>query len=69
MKVISQEMKSKQEKYQYLLENGWWWRTHDECWYESSRDELYVNKDGVIDGFRPESEGISLEEAYKQATT
>ena len=59
-------MKSRQEKYQYLLENGWWWRTHEECWYESSKDELYVNKDGVIDGFRPESEGISLEEAYKQ---
>tara|TARA_R110001599_G_scaffold1320_1_gene6547 strand:- start:669 stop:857 length:189 start_codon:yes stop_codon:yes gene_type:complete len=57
---------TRQEKYQYLLENGFYWRNHDECWYESSKDELYVNEDGLIVGFRPESEGISLEEAYKK---
>jgi len=57
---------TRQEKYQYLLENGWWWRHNPECWYESSKDELYVNKDGLIVGFRPESECISLEEAYKK---
>ena len=59
---------TRQEKYQYLLENGFYWRHNPECWYESSKDELYVNKDGLIVGFRPESEGISLEEAYKKVS-
>ena len=34
--------------------------------FPSSKDELYVNEDGLIVGFKPESEGISLEEAYKK---
>ena len=56
---------TKKEKYQYLLENGWWCNYNDNCWFEESKDELYV-EDGIIKGFRPESEGIDLEKAYKQ---
>jgi hypothetical protein len=58
-------MLTKKEKYQYLLENGWWCNYNDNCWFEESKDELYV-EDGIIKGFRPESEGIDLEKAYKQ---
>ena len=53
-------------KRQYLLENGWWAQYHDDCWFESSKDEFYV-KDGIVVGFRPASEGITLEEAYEKA--
>lgn len=52
-------------KRQYLLENGWWAQYHDDCWFESSKDEVCVNDKGEIVGFRLESEGITLEEAYK----
>jgi hypothetical protein len=45
------------DKRQYLKENGW---------FESSKDKLWVNDKGEIDGFRPESEGITLEEAFKK---
>lgn len=55
----------KEKKRQYLLENGWWCHYNDNCWFESSKDALYVNGKGHIEGFRPKSEGISLEEAYK----
>jgi hypothetical protein len=58
-------MLTKKEKYQYLLENGWWCNYNDNCWFEESKDELYV-EGGIIKGFRPESEGIDLEKAYKQ---
>jgi len=58
-------MLTKKEKYQYLLENGWWCNYNDNCWFEESKDELYV-ENGIIKGFRPESEGIDLEKAYKQ---
>lgn len=52
------------DKRKYLLENGWWAHYHDDCWFESSKDEYYV-KDGIVVGFRPENEGITLEEAFK----
>ena len=48
-----------------MLENGWWCNYNDNCWFEESKDELYI-EDGTIKGFRPESEGIDLEKAYKQ---
>ena len=51
-------------KRQYLLENGWWAHYHDDCWFDGELDELDVNSDGLIVGFRPEEEGITLEEAY-----
>ena len=44
------------DKRQYLKENGWWAHYHDDCWF-----------DGKLVGFRPESEGITLEEAYEKA--
>tara|TARA_R110001592_G_scaffold161498_1_gene394134 strand:+ start:1326 stop:1505 length:180 start_codon:yes stop_codon:yes gene_type:complete len=53
-------------KRKYLLENGWWAHYHDNCWFESSKDELYV-KLGRIVGFKPQSEGITLEKAYEKA--
>jgi hypothetical protein len=58
---------TRQEKYYYLLENGFWCMYNNECWFESSKDELYV-EDGIVKGFRSESEGISLEEAYKKVS-
>ena len=53
-------------KRKYLLENGWWAQYHDNCWFESSKDVFWVNSDGEVVGFRPESEGITLEEAFNQ---
>ena len=46
--------------------NKWWAHYHDNCWFESSKDELYV-KLGRIVGFKPQSEGITLEKAYEKA--
>ena len=54
-------------KKQYLLENGWWSHYHENCWFEKAKDELYVDEKGFIVGFRPESEGITLEKAYEKA--
>lgn len=56
-------------KRQYLKENGWWSHYHENCWFEKSKDNTYVNDEGKIVGFRPESDGISLEEAYKKQKT
>ena len=56
------------DKRKYLLENGWWAQYHDDCWFESSKDVFRVNGKGEVVGFRPESEGITLEEAYKKLT-
>ena len=56
------------DKKKYLLENGWWAQYHDDCWFESSKDEFWVNGKGEVVGFRPESEGITLEEAFKKLT-
>ncbi len=52
-------------KRQYLLENGWWAHYHDDCWFDGELDELDVDEKGFMVGFRPESEGITLEEAFK----
>ena len=59
-------MMSKEEKHQYLLKNGWWCLYTKDHWYEKSKDKHWVNSKGNIEGFRPKSEGISLEEAYKK---
>tara|TARA_R110000822_G_scaffold43151_3_gene116754 strand:- start:484 stop:687 length:204 start_codon:yes stop_codon:yes gene_type:complete len=56
---------TKKEKTTYLKINGWWSHYHNDCWFESSKDELEV-KDGIMVGFRPENEGITLEEAYNK---
>jgi len=55
-------------KKKYLKENGWWAQYHDNCWFESSKDEFWVNSKGEVVGFRPESEGITLEEAFIKLT-
>lgn len=54
------------DKKQYLLNNGWWAQYHPDCWFESSKDSFYI-KDGLVVGFRHESEGITLEKAFKEA--
>ena len=53
------------EKSTYLKMNGWWSHYHEDCWFESSKDNLYVEEGtGIMKGFRPESEGITLNKAY-----
>ena len=54
------------EKETYLLINGWWAHYHRDCWFNGEEDELDVDSDGMIIGFRPEEEGITLEEAYNK---
>ena len=56
-------------KIQYLKENGWWAHYHDNCWFNGKLDELDVDDKGFVVGFKPESEGITLEEAYEKART
>ena len=56
-------LETKTEKIAYLKMNGWWSHYHSDCWFESSKDELEVDGDGLIIGFRPESEGVTLEDA------
>ena len=54
------------EKATYLKMNGWWAHYHMDCWFDGKLDKLSVNENGIIIGFRPESEGITLEEAYSK---
>ena len=54
------------EKETYLLMNGWWAHYHMDCWFDGELDELDVNGDGLMIGFRDESEGITLDEAYDE---
>ena len=56
-------------KIQYLKEKGWWAHYHDNCWFNGKLDELDVDDKGFVVGFKPESEGITLEEAYEKART
>jgi hypothetical protein len=56
---------TKREKYNFLLENGWWCHYTPNCWFESSKDTQYLNDKGVLVGFRPKSEGIPLQQAFK----
>ena len=53
------------EKATYLKMHGWWAHYHMDCWFDGELDELDVDSDGMIIGFRPEEEGITLEEAYE----
>ena len=46
--------------------NGWWSHYHMDCWFDGRLDKLDVDQDGLIIGFRPEDEGLTLEEAYSQ---
>ena len=57
-------MLTKTEKTTYLKMNGWWSHYHMNCWFDGSLDKLKVDGDGLIIGFRPESEGLTLEDAF-----
>tara|TARA_R110000772_G_scaffold168205_1_gene279977 strand:- start:126 stop:443 length:318 start_codon:yes stop_codon:yes gene_type:complete len=59
-------MLTRTEKTTYLKMNGWWSHYHMDCWFDGSLDKLSVDGDGLIIGFRPEDEGLTLEEAYSQ---
>jgi hypothetical protein len=50
-----------------LLFNGWWAHYHPDCWFKESEDNLYLNEEGVLVGFRPREEGITLKEAYEKS--
>ena len=54
------------EKATYLKMNGWWAHYPMACWFDGKLDKLSVDENGIIIGFRPESEGITLEEAYSK---
>ena len=49
-----------------LLFNGWWAHYHPDCWFKSSEDTQYL-ENGVLVGFRPEEEGLTMEEAYERS--
>ena len=49
-----------------LLFNGWWAHYHPDCWFKSSEDTQYL-KNGVLVGFRPEEEGLTMKEAYERS--
>ena len=70
LKLITTEIfkMNRKEKHQFLLENGWWCHYHHNCWFESSKDTQYLDENGKMVGFRPEEEGLTLEEAFKQCT-
>ena len=54
------------DKRQYLLKNGWWAHYHDDCRFDGKLDKLDVDDKGFMVGFRPESEGITLEKAFEE---
>ena len=49
-----------------LLFNGWWAHYHPDCWFKDSEDTQYLEK-GVLVGFRPEEEGLTMKEAYERS--
>ena len=50
-----------------LLLNGWGAHYHPDCWFDSSKDDLSVNDEGVIIGFQPEEYGLTMKEAYERS--
>ena len=50
-----------------LLFNGWWAHYYQNCWFKSSEDSQYFNVEGVMVGFRPKEEGLTMEEAYEKS--
>ena len=49
-----------------LLFNGWWAHYHRNCWFKDSEDTQYL-ENGVLIGFRPEEEGLTMKEAYERS--
>lgn len=56
---------TKREKRTFLKNNGWCAHWNDDCWYVRRPQELFVNENGVMDGYRPKEEGFTLDKAYK----
>lgn len=50
-----------------LLFNGWSAHYHPDCWFNHSKDNLYVDDKGKIKGFQSEEEGITMKEAYERS--
>ena len=50
-----------------LLFNGWGAHYHSDCWFDHSKDNLYVDKNGTIKGFQSEEKGITMKEAYERS--
>ena len=49
-----------------LLFNGWWAHYHPDCWFKDSEDTQHL-ENGVLVGFRPEEEGLTMKEAYERS--
>ena len=49
-----------------LLFNGWWAHYHPDCWFKNSEDTQYL-ENGVLVGFRPEEDGLTMKEAYERS--
>tara|TARA_R110002012_G_scaffold233744_1_gene407093 strand:- start:165 stop:365 length:201 start_codon:yes stop_codon:yes gene_type:complete len=49
-----------------LLFNGWWAHYHPDCWFKNTEDTQYL-ENGVLVGFRPEKEGLTMKEAYERS--
>ena len=50
-----------------LLFNGWGAHYHPDCWFDTSKDNLYVDSNGTIRGFQSEEDGITMKEAYEKS--
>jgi len=50
-----------------LLFNGWSAHYNPDCWFDNSKDDLYVDNKGTIKGFQPEEEGVTMKEAYERS--
>ena len=50
-----------------LLFNGWWAHYTPNCWFKNSEDPQNLNEEGVMVGFRPKEEGLTMEEAYEKS--
>ena len=50
-----------------LLFNGWGAHYYPDCWFDSSKDDLSVNNNGMIVGFQPKEYGLTMKEAYERS--
>jgi len=50
-----------------LLFNGWSAHYNPDCWFDNSKDDLYIDNKGTIRGFQSEEEGVTMKEAYERS--
>ena len=50
-----------------LLFNGWGVHYNPDCWFDTSKDNLYVDDNGTIRGFQSKKDGITMTEAYERS--